>query len=138
VISVTRRYWFPAAHVLRSRALSDAENVSLYGKCANPKGHGHNYGLEVSVAGERDPRTGWIVPPETFDAIVRTRVLERFDHRLLNEDLLFRDLVPSAENIAIVLYRELAPPLAMAGSGRLVRVGVIETPRNRFDYEETS
>jgi 6-pyruvoyltetrahydropterin/6-carboxytetrahydropterin synthase len=138
VIAVTRRYWFPAAHVLRSRALSEAENAALYGKCANPQGHGHNYGLEVSVAGEPDPRTGWIVPPETFDAIVRGRVLERFDHRLLNEDPLFRDLVPSAENIAIVVYRELAPPLAKAGNGRLVRVGVIETPRNRFDYEETS
>jgi 6-pyruvoyltetrahydropterin/6-carboxytetrahydropterin synthase len=137
VISATRRYWFPAAHVLRSRALSDAENVSLYGKCANPKGHGHNYGLEVSVTGERDPRTGWIVPPEAFDAIVRARVLDRFDHRLLNEDPLFDDLVPTAENIAIVVYRELAAPLAKAGSGRLVRVGVIETPRNRFDYEET-
>jgi 6-pyruvoyltetrahydropterin/6-carboxytetrahydropterin synthase len=137
VISATRRYWFPAAHVLRSRALSDAENVSLYGKCANPKGHGHNYGLEVSVAGERDPRTGWIVPPEAFDAIVRARVLDRFDHRLLNEDPLFDDLVPTAENIAIVVCRELAAPLAKAGSGRLVRVGVIETPRNRFDYEET-
>ncbi len=138
MISVTRRYWFPAAHVLRSRALSEEENVSLYGKCANPNGHGHNYGLEVSVAGERDPCTGWIVPPETLDAIVRSRVLDRFDHRLLNEDPLFHDLVPSAENIAIVVYRELAVPLAKAGGGRLVRVAVIETPRNRFDYEETS
>jgi len=138
VISVTRRYRFPAAHVLRSRALSDRENVSLYGKCANPNGHGHNYGLEVSVTGERDPRTGWIVPPEVFDAIVRARVLDRFDHRLLNEDPFFHDLVPTAENIAIVVYRELAASLAKAGGGRLVRVGVIETPRNRFDYEETS
>jgi 6-pyruvoyltetrahydropterin/6-carboxytetrahydropterin synthase len=138
VISVTRRYWFPAAHVLRSRVLTDAENVALYGKCANPNGHGHNYGLDVSVAGARDSRTGWIVPPEAFDAIVRARVLDRFDHRLLNEDPFFHDLVPSAENIAIVVYRELAAPLAKAGGGRLVRVGVIETPRNRFDYEETS
>jgi 6-pyruvoyltetrahydropterin/6-carboxytetrahydropterin synthase len=138
LISLTRRYWFPAAHVLRSPALSDAQNVSLYGKCANPNGHGHNYGLEVSVAGERDSRTGWIVPPEAFDGIVRARVLDRFDHRLLNEDPLFRDLVPTAENIARVVYRELALPLAKAGGGRLVRVAVIETPRNRFDYEETS
>jgi 6-pyruvoyltetrahydropterin/6-carboxytetrahydropterin synthase len=137
VISVTRRYRFPAAHVLRSRALSDAENVSLYGQCANPSGHGHNYGLEVCVAGERDPRTGWIVPPEACDEIVRTRILDRFDHRLLNDDPLFRDLVPTAENIAIAVYRELAAPLGKAGSGRLARVGIIETPRNRFDYEET-
>lgn len=137
MISVTRRYWFPAAHVLRSPALSDAENTALYGKCANPHGHGHNYGLEVSVAGARNSRTGWIVPPETLDALVRERVLERFNHCLLNEDPLFRDLVPSAENIAMVVYRELAAPLAEASGGRLVRVGVIETPRNRFDYEET-
>jgi len=138
LISLTRRYWFPAAHVLRSPALSDAQNASLYGKCANPNGHGHNYGLEVSVAGERDPCTGWIVPPEAFDGIVRSRVLDRFDHRLLKQDPLFHDLVPTAENIARVVYRELALPLAKAGGGRLVRVAVIETPRNRFDYEETS
>jgi 6-pyruvoyltetrahydropterin/6-carboxytetrahydropterin synthase len=124
--------------VLRSRALSDAENVAIYGKCANPNGHGHNYGLEVGVTGERDGRTGWIVPPDTFDAIVRTRVVDRLDHRLLNEDPWFRDLVPTAENIAMVVYRTLATPLAQASGARLLRVGVIETPRNRFDYEETS
>ena len=138
MICVTRRYWFPAAHVLRSAALSEPENLALYGKCANPHGHGHNYALEVSVAGEPDPRTGFIVRPEAFDAVVRGRVLDRFDHRLLNEDPLFLDLVPTAENIALVVYRELAAPLAKAGRGRLVRVGVVETPRNRFDYEETA
>jgi 6-pyruvoyltetrahydropterin/6-carboxytetrahydropterin synthase len=138
VICVTRRYWFPAAHVLRSEVLSDEENALLYGKCANPHGHGHNYGLEVSVQGERDPRTGFVVPPEALDAMVRARVLDRFDHRLLNDDPLFRELVPTAENIALVVYRELAVPLAKAGRGRLVRVGVVETPRNRFDYEETA
>jgi 6-pyruvoyltetrahydropterin/6-carboxytetrahydropterin synthase len=138
VICLTRRYWFPAAHVLRSPALSDEENAQLYGKCANPRGHGHNYGVEVGVTGERDPRTGFIVPPEALDALVHTRVLARFDHRLLNDDPLFRDLVPTAENIARVVYRELAQPLEDQGGGRLVRVGVIETPRNRFDYEETA
>jgi 6-pyruvoyltetrahydropterin/6-carboxytetrahydropterin synthase len=138
VICLTRRYWFPAAHVLRSPVLSDAENTRLYGKCANPHGHGHNYGVEVSVTGERDPCTGFIAPPEVLDALVRSRVLDRFAHRLLNDDPLFRDLVPTAENIARVVYRELAAPLEDKAGGRLVRVGVIETPRNRFDYEETA
>ena len=91
MICLTRSYWFPAAHVLRSPVLSDAENARLYGKCANPHGHGHNYGVEVSVTGERDPRTGFIVPPEALDALVRSRVLERFDHHLLNDDPLFRN-----------------------------------------------
>ena len=138
MICLTRRYWFPAAHVLRSPVLSDAENTRLYGKCANPHGPGHNYGVEVSVTGERDPCTGFIAPPEVLDALVRSRVLDRFAHRLLNDDPLFRDLVPTAENIARVVYRELAAPLEDKAGGRLVRVGVIETPRNRFDYEETA
>jgi 6-pyruvoyltetrahydropterin/6-carboxytetrahydropterin synthase len=138
LIAVTRRYQFPAAHVLRHPALSDDENERLYGKCANPNGHGHDYGLEVTVTGERDPKAGWIVAPDALDAIVRERVLDRFDHRLLNEDALFRAHVPTAENIAIVIHRELSASVAAACAGRLLRVRVVETPRNHFDYEESA
>ena len=136
MISVTRRYRFPAAHVLRSAELSDAENEAVYGKCANPNGHGHDYGLEVTVTGPVDPRSGEIVAPGRLDAIVRERALERFGYRLLNDDPCFRAAVPTAENLAIVIHRELAEPVAREGA-RLRRVRVIETRRNSFEYEET-
>lgn len=137
-VSLTRCYRFPAAHVLRHPALSDAENERVYGKCANPGGHGHDYGLEVTVRGAPDPRSGFVLPPKTLDAIVEARVLRRFDHRLLNDDPLFADeRVPTAENLAIALHDALADAIAAQGAARLTRVRVIETSRNRFDYGES-
>lgn len=134
-LAITRRYRFPAAHVLRHPGLSDAENERIYGKCANPHGHGHDYGLELRVEGPVDPRTGWIVPPDVLDELVRERVLGRLGHRLLNEDPLFRDRVPTAENIAIVVHEALADAVARSTGARLARVRVVETPRNHFDYD---
>ena len=136
MIALTRRYRFPAAHVLSSPALSAAENERVYGRCANPNGHGHDYGLEVTVSGPLDPETGRITAPEVLDAIVRERVLERLGHRMLNEDPLFADSVPTAENIVRVVHAELAAPIAQQSSARLVRVRIVETRRNHFDYGE--
>ncbi len=133
MILVTRRYRFPAAHVLRHPALSDAENRRLYGKCAHPAGHGHDYGLELTLGGALDPATGQLLPEAALDAIVRERVLDRFSHALLNDLEPFREAVPTGENIARVLHEELAGPVA-AGGARLVRVRVVETARNQFDY----
>jgi 6-pyruvoyltetrahydropterin/6-carboxytetrahydropterin synthase len=135
VIELTRRYRFPAAHVLRSRELSDAENRRVYGKCANPAGHGHDYGLEVTVAGPIDERSGAILPLEQLDALVHGRILERLDHRLLNADPWFASAVPTAENIALAVRRELTQ--AVAGSSvRVVRVRLVETRRNFFECGE--
>jgi 6-pyruvoyltetrahydropterin/6-carboxytetrahydropterin synthase len=136
MIAVTRRYRFPAAHVLRSAALSDADNERVYGKCANPNGHGHDYGLEIEVAGPVDPRAGWVIAPDRLDALVRERVLARFDHRLLNDDPLFGERVPTAENIARVVHERLAAAVAETPGARLARVRVVETARNQFEYEE--
>lgn len=133
MIAVTRCYRFPAAHVLRSAELSDAENERIYGKCANPNGHGHDYGVEVTVAGPVDPRTGWIVDPDWLDALVRDRVLARLAYRLLNEDPAFHARVPTAENIALFVEEALAAPIAERGAGRLARVRVVETRRNVFE-----
>jgi 6-pyruvoyltetrahydropterin/6-carboxytetrahydropterin synthase len=133
VIALTRRYRFPAAHVLRSPELSDAENARVYGKCANPNGHGHDYGLEISVTGPVDPRTGHILDPARLDSVVGERVLRRFDHRLLNDDPLFARAVPTAENIARAVYRELDDALRGEAGARLLRVRVVETRRNHFD-----
>jgi 6-pyruvoyltetrahydropterin/6-carboxytetrahydropterin synthase len=135
MISVTRRYRFPAAHVLASPALSDAENQRIFGKCANPNGHGHDYGIEVTVSGPIDARTGSILPPERLDAVFDERVRKAFSHRLLNDCEPFRALVPTAENIARVIHAALRPELEASGV-RLTRVRIVETPRNTFDYGE--
>ena len=136
MITLSRRYQFAAAHVLCQPSLSDADNERIYGKCANPHGHGHNYGLEVSVTGPVNPDTGWIIEPERLDEVVRRRVLERFDQQMLNEDSLFQGLVPTAENIAVVVHEQLESPLRDQEGVRLLRVRVVETSRNHFDCGE--
>jgi 6-pyruvoyltetrahydropterin/6-carboxytetrahydropterin synthase len=137
VIALTRRYRFPAAHVLRSPALSDADNVRVYGKCANPGGHGHDYGLEITVAGAVDPANGQIFARDRLDALVGERVLARFGHALLNDDPAFAEHVPTAENIARVIERELAPAIAAERPGtRLLRVRLEETRKNSFETGE--
>ena len=138
MISLTRCYRFPAAHVLAIPTASDAENRRIYGKCANPAGHGHDYGVEVTVAGPLDARSGRVIDPERLDAIFEERVGRRLGHRMLNELPLFadRELVPTAENIARVVFEELAGPVAACGRARLQRVRVLETRRNSFVYGE--
>ncbi len=136
MITLTRRYRFPAAHVLRLAALSDEENVQLYGPCANPNGHGHDYGVEVTVAGPVNPETGRIIERDVLDRIVKERVLDRFGHRPLNEDALFRGRVPTAENVALAIRSELERPLTDAAGARLVRVRVVETRHNEFEVGE--
>jgi 6-pyruvoyltetrahydropterin/6-carboxytetrahydropterin synthase len=137
VIALTRRYRFPAAHVLRHAALSDADNTRIYGKCANPAGHGHDYGLEITVAGDVDPVSGQILERDHLDALVAERVLDRFGHRLLNEDPAFASRVPTAENIAIAIESELAPAIAAARPGVwLHRVRLEETRKNSFETGE--
>jgi 6-pyruvoyltetrahydropterin/6-carboxytetrahydropterin synthase len=131
LIGLTRCYRFPAAHVLASKRFSDAENARVYGKCANPAGHGHDYGLEITVTGALDPVRGAIADRDALDALVGERVLSRFAHRLLNRDPAFAERVPTAENVAAVIHAELAAPLAAAGA-RLVRVRLRETRRNSF------
>lgn len=136
MIQLTRRYRFAAAHVLRRTDWGEEANRRAYGQCANPAGHGHDYALEVSVAGPLDRRSGWILPPDRLDALVRERVLDRLDHRLLNDDPWFRDRVPTAENIVTVVHDELARALEGQGGARLIRVRLQETPRNEFEAGE--
>jgi 6-pyruvoyltetrahydropterin/6-carboxytetrahydropterin synthase len=131
---VTRRYRFPAAHVLARRDFTPEQNQRTYGKCANPAGHGHDYGIEVTVTGPVDPHSGRIIDPEALDAIFEERVAARFGHRLLNQDPAFAERVPTGENLAQVIHAELAPALERAGSARLARVRVVETRRNSFVY----
>ena len=136
MITLTRRYHFAAAHVLCHPSFSPEENERVYGKCANPAGHGHNYEVELTVSGPVNERSGSIVDCERLDALFEERVAARFGHRLLNEDDLFRERVPTAENLARTIYDRLEGALAAADSARLVQVRVNETRRNSFVYGE--
>ena len=130
MIERTQRYEISAAHVLAHPSLSDAENLALYGKCANPGGHGHNYGIEITVGGDVDDRTGLLMADGLLDRIFDDRIRQRFASRLLNDDEAFGDLVPTAENIAIVFHADLASEIAKRTTAHLVRVRVVETRRN--------
>lgn len=130
MIELTRRYGFPAAHVLSQPSFSAEQNWATYGKCANPNGHGHNYGVEVTVSGPIDERTGRMISPDLLDRIFEERVESRFARRLLNDDEAFRDRVPTAENIAIVLHEVLADEVAKRSSAEVIRVKIVETRHN--------
>ena len=132
MIELTRCYRFPAAHVLARDDFSAERNREVYGKCANPGGHGHNYGIEVSVRGPVDAETGELISRRRLDALVDTHVLQRFAHRLLNDDELFAQRVPTAENIVRAIHEQLEAPIAAAGSARLARVRIHETRKNSF------
>ena len=134
MIRLTRRYHFSAAHVLARPDWSEDRNRSVYGKCANPEGHGHNYTLEVTVRGELDPESGHIVPIEHLDSVVRRRVLDALDHRFLNREVPeFESRVPTAENIARFVWNQLKGELPPA---ILDRVRLVETRNNSVEYSE--
>src|ERR1700690_1212780 len=104
---LTRRYTFSASHRLHSDTLSDAENRTIYGKCNNPHGHGHNYALEVTVSGQVDPKTGMICNLVELDDAVRREIIERFDHENLNVRPEFAEIVPTTENLSEVIFQIL-------------------------------
>jgi 6-pyruvoyltetrahydropterin/6-carboxytetrahydropterin synthase len=121
---------FSAAHRLALPSLSYEENVEIYGKCARPHGHGHNYHLEVTVKGETDPRTGMIADLGDLQKAIDDYVVEPFDHTFLNKDIpYFAKVVPTAENIAIHIRDLLREPIAQTGA-QLHKVKLIESPNN--------
>jgi len=135
MIRLSRKFEFSATHRLHNPRASEEENRRLFGKCNNPHGHGHNYELEVTVRGKGDEDAGSIGPIE-FERIVAATVIDRFDHRNLNVELPeFADLIPTVENIAMVIYRLLKPPFREAGAD-LASVTVWETPKTWCEYAE--
>ena len=134
MIELTRRYEFPAAHLLSQPSFSEEENRRVYGKCANPNGHGHDYGVDITVTGPVEPVSGRIIDVRLLDAIVQERILDRFAHRYLNDDAAFLELVPTAENISRVIHQELAPAIRARSTAQLVRVRLRETRKNSFIY----
>ncbi|MFQ3586626.1 MAG: 6-carboxytetrahydropterin synthase [Fimbriimonadaceae bacterium] len=134
MLTLTRTYEFAASHRLHSEALSAEENVALYGKCNNRAGHGHNYVLEVTVAGDVDPTTGMMVDLGRLDAVVNDRVVERYDHRNLDVDLPeFAGRVTTSEVVVQEIWRALDGHLP----ARLERVRLYETARNLFEVSRS-
>lgn len=132
IVLLTRRESFAAAHRLHSEALSAEENLRLFGKCNHPHGHGHNYVLEVSLRGPVHPETGILFNLNDLKAILNDHVLAKVDHRNLNLDVAeFRDMNPTAENIAIVIWRWLKPT---ALGHLLYEVKLWETEKNVAVY----
>ena len=138
MVYLTRRYRFSAAHRLHTEALSAEENARVYGKCNNPLGHGHNYVLDVTVAGRVDPATGMVCDLGFLDGLVAREVLERFDETHLNLDTeSFRERVPTSENICMEIHSLLRPSIDGAGPGadvRLDRIRLEETTSNSIEY----
>ena len=131
-VVVTRRAHFNAAHRLFNPAWSDAENARVFGPCANANAHGHNYNLDVSVIGDVDPDTGYVIDIKQLKDVSEAQVLSRFDHKHLNLDVAdFKDLNPTAENIVMVCWRLLAPAIP---KGRLHKLVLWETERNIVEY----
>jgi 6-pyruvoyltetrahydropterin/6-carboxytetrahydropterin synthase len=129
---VSARLTFSAAHRLHNPNRDAEWNRRTYDKCDNPRGHGHNYTLEVSVRGEIDPETGMVIDLKQLKDIMRERVVDRVDHTNLNEDVEFlRGVIPTAENLARCFWRELAGAIP---SGELYEVFLQETDRNSVRY----
>lgn len=132
-MKLTRRYRFSASHRLDTPALSPDQNRQLYGKCNNPHGHGHDYVLDVTVSGTPN-ESGQIVGREALDAVVRERILARFDHRNLNTDIAeLKGIVATTESLAVVIEKALAHDWTLPA--KLDRVRISETERNIFELE---
>ena len=132
MILLTRKAEFSSSHYYWSDQLSEQENLRLFGKCANRNGHGHNYTLEVTVEGEVDKVSGFVVDLKALKDIMEREVVRVYDHRHLNLEVPeFRDAIPTTENIAIAIWKRLEGKIAGA---RLHRVRVYEMPDLFADY----
>ncbi len=131
-VSVFRKEHFNAAHRLNNPNWSDEKNERVYGKCNNYNYHGHNYDLIVQVTGEIDPETGYVMDMKLLSDLIKKEILDKFDHKNLNLDTEeFKDLNPSAENIAIVIYDKLKPQI---DSQFDLKIRLYETERNFVEY----
>lgn len=132
-VRVTRRLHFSAAHRLAREDWDDERNRRIFGQCASPNWHGHNYELDVTVEGEVDPETGFVLDLKALRDVVEERVIAEIDHRNLNLDVPWLAGVnPTTENLVVAIWRRLAR--ALPEGTRLVRLVLWETPRNYVEY----
>ena len=131
-VAVFRKEHFNAAHRLYNPAWDNAENEKIFGKCALPNYHGHNYELEVKVTGVPDENTGYVMDMKTLSGLIRKEVTEKFDHKNLNLDTQeFKELNPTAENIVMVIYKILRQHIDKKLD---LQIRLYETPRNFVEY----
>ena len=134
-VKVSRKEHFNAAHRLFNSEWSDEKNTAVFGKCSNPNYHGHNYEIIVSLTGEPNPETGYVFDMKVLSDLIRENVLRKFDHRNLNLDTeYFKNLNPTAENIAVVIWRILRQKI---DSNLELKITLYETERNFVEYPAT-
>lgn len=132
MIYITRREVFSASHRIYNPELSDEENYRLYGKCSNPNGHGHNYILEVTIAGEVNPKTGYLIDLKKLKSIIRENVIDLLDHKNLNLDVEFlKNKIPTSETIVSEIWKQLVDKIP---DGKLYSVKLYETENNYIEY----
>ena len=132
IVTVSRKAHFNAAHRLFRKAWSDDKNAEVFGKCSNPNYHGHNYELIVSVTGRIDRETGFVMDMKVLKDIIKEEVEDYLDHKNLNIEVEeFKELNPTAENIAVVIYDKIKPKLK---STLDLEITLYETPRNFVTY----
>jgi 6-pyruvoyltetrahydropterin/6-carboxytetrahydropterin synthase len=137
LIFVTRKAHFNASHRLHNPGKSEEWNQKTFGKCNNPNWHGHNYVLEVTVAGEPDPETGYVIDLGKLKSIIQERILDPCDHRNLNIEVPFLDdIIPTSENLVKAFFDELEQDVTDAayGKSKLYSVMLFETERNIAEY----
>ena len=131
-VTISRKAHFNAAHRLFRKDWSDAQNISVFGKCSNPHYHGHNYELIAHITGEIDPETGYVMDMKVLKDLIKEKIEDVFDHKNLNEEVPeFLDLIPTAENMAVVIYQKLIPHL---NDKHDLSVTLYETPRNYVTF----
>lgn len=134
MIYITRREQFNAAHKLYREEWSDERNMQVFGKCSNPNWHGHNYELFVTVKGEINPETGYLIDLKTLKEIIRLHVTDKLDHKNVNLDVDFmKDKMASTEVLATEIFNQLKLPLEQRGV-TLYKVKLVETENNYAEY----
>lgn len=135
MIFLTRRATFSASHYYWNESWSEERNREVFGRCSNRNGHGHNYTVEVTVAGEPDPMTGFVVDLKWLKDVMERELLSAWDHRHFNLEVPeFASAMPTSENIAIAAWRRLEPAIRTAQGARLATVRVYETPEIFAEY----
>ncbi len=135
MVYVTRKAHFSSSHRLYNPAWSDDKNAAVFGKCNNPNGHGHNYTIEVTVAGDPPKDTGMVIDLKKLEEIIETEIVERVDHKHMNLDVDFmKGVIPTAENMAVAFWKILEPRIR---EGRLASIRLFESENNFVEYRGT-
>jgi 6-pyruvoyltetrahydropterin/6-carboxytetrahydropterin synthase len=134
MIYITRRERFNAAHRLFKPEYSDEKNLEVFGKCSNPNWHGHNYELFVTVSGEIDPETGFLINLKGLSKLIREKIIEKIDHKNINLEVDFmQGRMASTENLAVAIWEQLEAPIRTLGS-KLYSIKVYESENNYVEY----